>query len=91
MHSPNALSQQIKRMESEFQHELAALVFQSYSEIMLKMIHLYSTWHSKVWCSTWNCNYNGDKFGRVWIIAIQRVPLAYEWRIWKIKIKLSIQ
>ncbi len=30
------LSQRIKRMESEFQLEFAALVFQSHSEIMLQ-------------------------------------------------------
>ena len=35
-----ALYQRIKRMESEFQFEFAALVFQSHSEIMLKMIQL---------------------------------------------------
>ncbi len=35
-----ALSQLIKRMESEIQLEFAALVFQSHSEIMLNMIQL---------------------------------------------------
>ncbi len=36
-----ALSQRIKRMESEFQLEFATLVFQSHSEIMLKMIQIF--------------------------------------------------
>ncbi len=34
------LSHRIERMESVFQLEFAAFVFQSYSEIMLKMIQL---------------------------------------------------
>ena len=38
------LSQWIKRMESEFQLEFGALVFQSNSEIMLKMIQHVVTW-----------------------------------------------
>ncbi len=40
VNSHPTLSQRIKRMESEFQLKFAALVFQSHSEIMLKLIQL---------------------------------------------------
>ena len=39
MHETTLL-RRIERMESEFQVKLAALVFQSHSEIMVKMIQL---------------------------------------------------
>ena len=67
----HTLSQQIERMESEFQLQLAVLVFQSHSEIMMKMIQLrfsqttkysalvfqLSNWKTNAGNLTWNSDF----------------------------------